>query len=238
MTLEQIYKIVAEGGDGMYIVKASNGSERNKYFFITERGTLCMKKRSNAHIGWTFNSYDAAFILKVRKYEGFKPTVKLLRQRAYKALQMLEKSGMWKSLQDSLKAVLKHSDSELAAFIKDVQKDEYNTWKEMYEGGKYVDICTDWREIILNMCKKECFKSIRYRRYDREWNTKRMQAAMRDKEEFSYRWENGYDCSIELECSSEEEGIRGWYSEEYRGCGNGHYYILLDETHAIFHDDD
>jgi hypothetical protein len=29
-----------------------------------------------------------------------------------------------------------------------------------------------------------------------------------------------------------------WYSEEYRGCLNGHYYLMFDATHAIFYEDD
>ncbi len=29
-----------------------------------------------------------------------------------------------------------------------------------------------------------------------------------------------------------------WYSEQYRGCGNGHYYLALNPTHALFYEDD
>ena len=29
-----------------------------------------------------------------------------------------------------------------------------------------------------------------------------------------------------------------WYSEEYKGCLNGHYYIALDEKHVWFYEDD
>ena len=39
---------------------------------------------------------------------------------------------------------------------------------------------------------------------------------------------------------AEEEGKpRGaWLSNEYRNCGNGHYGLLLDATHAVFYEDD
>ena len=53
---------------------------------------------------------------------------------------------------------------------------------------------------------------------------------------FSRRWENGYDNSVEI---ANRDGEKlAWYSEEYRGCGNGHYYLMFDATHAIFYEDD
>ena len=35
------------------------------------------------------------------------------------------------------------------------------------------------------------------------------------------------------------DGIRrAWYSEEYRDCGNGHYYLAINATHAIYYEKD
>ncbi len=31
---------------------------------------------------------------------------------------------------------------------------------------------------------------------------------------------------------------KAWYSEQYRNCGNGHYYLALNSTHALFYEDD
>jgi hypothetical protein len=31
---------------------------------------------------------------------------------------------------------------------------------------------------------------------------------------------------------------RAWLSEEFKGCGNGHYWLLISPTHAIFAEDD
>jgi hypothetical protein len=45
---------------------------------------------------------------------------------------------------------------------------------------------------------------------------------------------NGYDVSYNYQ----PEDNKAWYSEEYRGCGNGHYYLALDATHALFYEDD
>jgi hypothetical protein len=46
-----------------------------------------------------------------------------------------------------------------------------------------------------------------------------------------------YDVSFEYK--ETEEGYKlGWYSEEYRNCGNGHYYLALDATHAVYYEKD
>ena len=52
-----------------------------------------------------------------------------------------------------------------------------------------------------------------------------------------YKWYGGYDYSIEIR-KNEDGTIIGWYSAEYKGCGNGHYYLLLDAEHAIYYEDD
>ena len=53
----------------------------------------------------------------------------------------------------------------------------------------------------------------------------------------SHRWYGSYDYSIEVR-KNDDGTIYGWYSAEYKGCGNGHYYLLLDAEHAIFCEDD
>jgi hypothetical protein len=31
---------------------------------------------------------------------------------------------------------------------------------------------------------------------------------------------------------------KAFYSEEFKDCGNGHYYLAIDNTHALFYEDD
>lgn len=45
-----------------------------------------------------------------------------------------------------------------------------------------------------------------------------------------YRIPVGYDVSFEYNAKEQ----KAWYSEEYRHCGNGHYYIALDHSCALF----
>jgi hypothetical protein len=58
-----------------------------------------------------------------------------------------------------------------------------------------------------------------------------------NKETFNYYWQSNYDVSVSGKLC--EDGVyRAWFSLEYRGCGNGHYYLLINENQAIFAEDD
>lgn len=45
-------------------------------------------------------------------------------------------------------------------------------------------------------------------------------------------------CSYDVSFEYDADRNKAWYSEEYRGCGNGHYYIALDASMALFCEDD
>jgi hypothetical protein len=79
-------------------------------------------------------------------------------------------------------------------------------------------------------------KTMNFDKYDREFQKKLLAENIANKVNMSHRWVNGYDNSYEVRFDSDYP--RGWYSEEFRGCGNGHYYFLLDNCHAIFGEDD
>jgi hypothetical protein len=58
--------------------------------------------------------------------------------------------------------------------------------------------------------------------------------ALHSKQNISISGRTNYDVSFEYNA---EKGM-AWYSEEYKNCGNGHYYLALNGTHAIFWEDD
>ena len=48
---------------------------------------------------------------------------------------------------------------------------------------------------------------------------------------------NGYEGSFEFK--KEENGdFRGWFNKEYKNCGNGYYYLLINEENFIGYDKD
>ena len=47
----------------------------------------------------------------------------------------------------------------------------------------------------------------------------------------------GYDASVSIEIK-EDGSMWGYLSLEFRGCGNGHYYILINDNSFIYYDKD
>ena len=58
--------------------------------------------------------------------------------------------------------------------------------------------------------------------------------GLAEKTDISIHSRSQYDTTFEYK----PEANKAWYSEEFRGCGNGHYYLALDSTNALFYEDD
>lgn len=82
--------------------------------------------------------------------------------------------------------------------------------------------------------KKMCFHKNKYCSNITETKLQEIKEHIRNKEEYRTSGRNGYDVSF----SYNPETNKAWYSEEYRNCGNGHYYLALNETHALYWEKD
>jgi hypothetical protein len=58
-----------------------------------------------------------------------------------------------------------------------------------------------------------------------------------NKEDFHYSWQSQYDIRVSG-ANGADGNYRAWFSAEYRNCGNGHYYLLINENTAAFCEDD
>jgi hypothetical protein len=64
-----------------------------------------------------------------------------------------------------------------------------------------------------------------------------LKKAIEEGKDYSDHWDCGWDCSVST--SKGDDGkYRGWFSQEYRGTGNGHYWLLISPTQAIFAEHD
>ena len=67
-----------------------------------------------------------------------------------------------------------------------------------------------------------------------EWREKELTVKIKSLSPFREAWRGrSYDISMSINPDG-----RAFYSEEYRNCGNGHYFMLLDARHAIHVEDD
>ena len=82
------------------------------------------------------------------------------------------------------------------------------------------------------------FKSMYFGKYSNNYYKSEIKKGLSQNQKVSFRTNKydgtGYDTSFEYD----PERKMAWYSEEYRGCGNGHYYLALNGSCAIFCEDD
>ena len=144
-------------------------------------------------------------------------------------VKYLTESGLWTPMLNGAKYLQTLSDDVLLS-MKD--------WDTYHKFAK--EIFTDevqWfgSECFLNLFSKK-IKTINFMSYDRDYQRRRLKETIDKKENLTYRWRKSYDNHYEVRF--DDDYARGWYSEEYKNCGNGHYYFMLDESHVLFGEDD
>ena len=166
------------------------------------------------------------------------------------ALSYLEQSGLWKEIADEIRAILSIGYDK----FKEVVKINGKKWDLEYEDkegklaltkqiqeidsrlvheNKYGDLYVT--ELWKFMCPAK-IKTIYFGKHRTNKVREDLRQAIESKQEFYANEQviNYYDSRV----SYSPECNKGWYSEEYRNCGNGHYYLLLDHEHALFYEDD
>ena len=94
----------------------------------------------------------------------------------------------------------------------------------IFEGGN-VNTWYLWEQSDVKL------KSMYFGKYEDSFYKDRIAEALREKRSYSTgRIQVSYDNSFEYNA----EKNKAWYSEEYRDCGNGYYYLALDGTTALF----
>lgn len=242
------YKVLAEtieknGHKVKYRVTLSNGKTEIKRLFYGARG-VCEFAQNSRKYGFVVGYYEYKDWVScepiVKSDEG---VYKRFKQRIKKAYGLLDKSGLHSSLKnDVFGYILNLTEDEckklvsLLNYINNHAADPL--WSEkMNEIENHYHIAVCRTDMLCAMLGNKCFKSINYEPYMREQENALVAKAIINKEEYHYRWTKGYDNSIDLGMTVNGD-FGGTYSEEKRGCGNGHYYLLLDATHAIFYEND
>lgn len=162
--------------------------------------------------------------------EKQKKGVELCRHNLKKIVKYLTESGFWEYHLNGAKWLLSLTDYQL-----ELMRD----WKEYQAHLKMLP-----EQVQFFGC--DCFcalfekkiRTIPFLPDERKFREEQIANALEKKENVRGSWRGNYDCSFEIRFDKERNTIKGWYSEEYKGCGNGHYYFLLDHKHVIFGEDD
>lgn len=172
-------------------------------------------------------------------------------KRLKKAIGCMERSGLWldsdiyETFKDLLSVDLADKKAinnlywnartyvngkavyDLAAFAPYMDKYPFIFGKDE-NGNDYVKTEYIWE-------KSDCrLKSMYFGKYYNASTKAQIADALKSKRRLSIKERTGYDVSFEYD----PDRNKAWYSEEYKDCGNGHYYIALDENTALFVEDD
>ena len=214
-----------------HVITYHNGTTRVARLFDCN-GMICEFNPRSRKYGHYLNMDDIRCIWPLHKNEADK--LKRARRFLKTAVKYLEKSGLWSDILHDFKVLLTVDDATLERILsKDL------SWDDRFKMGKELGLKTgDVNCKLDNLAYtiEKGIKNVNYQKWDRDLKPKVLAEAIANGEEYSYAWHKGYDNSIS--CRFYNGRMVGHYSEEFTGCGNGHYYLLLDENHAMFCEND
>lgn len=169
-------------------------------------------------------------------------------------LNRLEKSGLWEDVAKDVRIALDVGYEKMKqAYTQYWERHDYSNLTEedklnaekikglderlvgyREDGTIYANTSIIWYMSKIAKVKKMHFG----RKWLNDNKLAQIEANLKDKNKVTIwsdgRITDGYDVTFNYQ----PEDNKAWYSEEYRGCGNGHYYLALDATHALFYEDD
>lgn len=212
-----------------HIITYADGSTREAKLFKTQNGKPCEYNLRSRRRGHYLNTNG---IVKIEPKEmPVVDIVKKTRKFLTKVCKYLEASGLWADVLSDFKCLLNADDETLKKLLSDTL-----SWDEECEMCKAIGMNRRFGGIDnLRTTVEKGIKSINYYKWD-ECTASMFAEAIANEEEWSHAWRKGYDNSIS--CRMYNGQMIAHYSEEYKGLGNGHYYIAIDANHAIFSEDD
>ena len=166
-------------------------------------------------------------------------------KRISRAIKCLEKSGLWADLLEKLKNLnsMDYDDREDLRLHYTWNGEGNKILIEKYE-SKYPFVVyvpnKDYPDIkaidtfYLYETSNCILKSMYFGKYGNASEKQTIADRIASKEDYKTTARTGYDVSF----SYDSKTGKAFYSEEYKGCGNGHYYIALDNSTALFCEDD
>jgi hypothetical protein len=215
---------------------ATNGKGKKDRFFISDGGGLCRLKPRSSRRGYVVCESDLA------RFEQFlhpKPpfTAKEKLRKEYRLIEKYKRMAGEASftnpfIRDCLSLPDFESWSRDLVEPKSWEKDKTLRPKTLYELHITTGTQIDGKVISLNRISKK---------YPRE--IERLRESIRNRTPgtlIANRWAKfaGYDISLETDLNTETGDFRGFLSLEYAGCGNGYYYLLINDENFIGYDVD
>ena len=244
--------------DENVILSKITDMEDNNIFFAYEKNehirVRCMKENANNIFVFKKNSHRYgrryAFSTFVAYYDldGKKDRKEVnenskWHKRIERAIKCLEKSGLWTDVLEKLRNLylMEYEDRNYIRQNYAWRSEDNKPLIEKYE-SKYPFLfykSADNSETYIDTfyiyeMSEITFKSMYFGKYGNDSEKKTIAEKIAKREDYKTRARTSYDVSF----SYDSKTGKAYYSEEYKGCGNGHYYIALDNSTALFCEDD
>lgn len=221
----------------------NQGGEKLR-FCVEDQGTVFVFAKGKRRYGRRYDPEDflALYDVKPEALQDKDPTP-AWRRRLKRAVKCMDDSGLWPEIRDIFKNML---DSGMTVQDKDAlykltRKDlagPSDTAKELMEKYPFAFLEVD-HELRVNTRYiyelSDCrLKAMYFGRLNQQERDLRWRHLAGREDYYSGRIKAGYDVSFRYQAKDN----KAVYSEEYRNCGNGHYYIALDADTALFVEDD
>lgn len=219
---------IKQNGNTTYTLTWKNGVTSQHRLFVSAQNAICEFRKRSRKYGYHFCGIENVEYIEVKK-PACTPCQRF-RKNVNNVIKYLSASGLWTPMLETAKVFLTLTDEELLT-----AKENWGSYDQLMQ-GKLKDYHWFGCDCFFNLFEDRAIKTVNYDRWSRETDRSFVANAITTKTNYQTRWRKGYDNSLEVRFDNGY--ARGWYSEEYKDCGNGHYYFLLDETHTLFGEND
>ncbi len=232
--LEQLKK---EQSKYFKAVNTQSGNTVRCAFENDNKTSIFVYARNKRRYGWRFTEDEF-----LARYEP-KPNgdeEKAWKRRLKRAVKLCRESGLWSELAEVWDNLYKYVSLDEKNKIYDLywnDKDKAIEYCKAHypfmlgkrdDGNEYINTEYIWE---LSRCELKTM-------YFGFWNAsekENIRKAIAEKRKYVVpRLHLKYDISFNYN----PELAKAWYSEEYRNCGNGHYYLALNHSTAVFCEND
>ena len=252
--------IINETDTKEFTVKYKDGREEKMRLFVSANNEICYYGKGMRRYGYRMYLESIEDI--VPKQLKANSEYNMFHRNTTKAAEMLLASGLWPNMQKQMEAMSKMTLEEYEktrqlcdAYFdysnglsydkkkkrEDIILADFNAMFQQYGcplGDIYHFNQLKYKGQIISVPfydggygGAEYYKAESRRIFDEVKNSERGETTQ------GIRWQGRYDYSIEFK-KDNDGNLFGWYSAEYKGYGNGHYYLMLNATHAIYYEDD
>lgn len=227
MIYENAIKVINSVRTKKFRVTTSNGENKVMRLFVSASNSICEYKYKSQAYGYVIPYSDVTSWVDIKPIKNTTDFIKV-KNFLTNVVKYLSASGLWEDIKNDYSTILAQGDDYLKHVLSLGWSEQRKYLEETIGVSFHVDsiICSARKGIV----------SINYDKWDRNAIRERAKQCIENGEKYTHKWEKGYDNSIEFSVHGGRKC--GWYSTEYRGCCNGHYYLAIDEKRAIFYETD